>query len=462
MSSKLNFYPSLKANMGTWDYYITRMRIGDVAREISFASEFGAQQDQVDTLGEARQRALSTGRVRKQIVSFLEKKHRFFSSLVVATMEGDPMFFPVTINTDSVGSVFSNSGVDESFGVLRLDESRKIYALDGQHRLAAIKSILDIGYRRTMRIRDEINVPDDFKDETLSVIMIIPKSAEKPEDFLRNYRRLFASLNRHAIKTDKDTDIIIDEDDVYAILTRQLVSKHDFFKDSGKEGQSQRVKMKGRNLRDGDSHFIPLQTLYDMNRTLLLTRTRKSDKTWAKREQDSRPSDEELESLYKELSGYWNAIAGAIPALRKSPGEMRPANKGNNHMLFRPIGQEVLAKVVRMILDKKCSSGKASESDMTKAIASCLGSIKWNLMSHPWRGIMVVPGKTDEDYTMRSAERAKSIDWSASFIATLTGIEPAPDDVLFEYWESLITPLPEDPTKYWNKHIEPLFKPSKK
>ena len=463
MSSKLNFYPSLKANMGSWDYYITRMRIGDVAREISFASEFGAQQDQVDTLGEARQRALSTSRVRKQIVSFLEKKDRFFSSLVVATMEGDPMFFPVTINSDNVGSVFANSKVDESFGVLRLDETRKIYALDGQHRLAAIKSMLDMNYRKAMRIRDDINVPENFENETLSVIMVIPKSAENPTAFLRNYRRLFASLNRHAKKTDKDTDIIIDEDDVYAILTRQLVSKHPMFQDTGKEGQSQRIKMTGRNLKDTDSHFTSLQTLYDMNKTLLLTRTRKSDGAWKNKEDDSRPPDEELESLYKELSNYWNAIESALPDLSKPPIEMRPASKGKNHMLFRPIGQEVLAKAVRMILDKKFASGKGSKDDMAKAIASSLSSIKsWNLLSHPWYGIMVERGKTEKDYTMRSAKRAQAIEWSTHFITNLAGVTSTSDDILFEAWESLITPQQADPTKYWDKHIAPLLKPSKK
>ena len=462
MSSKLNFYPSLKAHMGTWDYYITLMRLEDIAHEISFASEFGAQPDQVDTLGKARQRALSDRRVRDHIVYFLQKEHRFFSSLVVATMEGQPAFYPVVINSDTIGGAFVDSDIDQSFGVLRLDSSRKIYALDGQHRLAAIKSMLDKNYRREMGIEENIHVPDNLAKEELSVIMVIPKSTQNPMDFIHDYRRLFASLNRHAKKTDKDTDIIIDEDNAYAILTRQLVSNHVLFQDTGDEGQSQRVKMAGKNLYDKDPHFTSLQTLYEMNKILLSTKIRKDNNIEIK-DTDSRLPDEELENLYAELSGYWNAIAGALPVLqKKKPSEMRPASKEKNHMLFRPIGQEVLAKTVRAILDAKFPDGNASEDDMRKTIASSLSSIDWNLLSPPWRGIMVIPGKTEIDYTMRSAERARAIDWTTHFITNLAGVTSIDNDSLFEAWEALINPQPEDTKKYWNKHVAPLLKPSKK
>ena len=459
MSSKLNFYPSLKAQMGIWDYYITRMRIRDVAREVSFASEFMTQENQVDVLGNARQRALSRSRVREQIVSYLEREHRFFSSLVVATVEGKPKFFPVNISTDDASGIFADSDIDESFGILRLDESRRIYALDGQHRLAAIKSIIDKGYRKGMGLPEENNVSDSFGDEELSVIMIIPKSNDKDKNFLRNYRRLFASLNRHAKTTSRETNIIIDEDDVYAILTRQLINEHDLFQDpSNKEGESQRVKMGARNLAEKDPHFTSLQTLYDANKILLLTRERV--KPWKKKDKDSRPTEENLECFYKELSDYWSAIADGLPDLRKLPLEMRPSSKGNNHMLFRPVGQIVLATVVRSILDAKFPNGRGKRSEMKKHIASSLGSINWNLLSYPWYGIVVTPGKNNEEYTLREDKRKEVIKWASHFVQTLAGIGPMSQDRLFEEWKALVSPKQDK--EYWDKNIAPLFKSAKK
>ena len=50
---------------------------------------------------------------------------------------------------------------------------------------------------------------------------------------MKKYRKLFSTLNRYAKKTDGATNIILDEDDTFAILTRRLITDHEFFRWTG-------------------------------------------------------------------------------------------------------------------------------------------------------------------------------------------------------------------------------------
>ena len=88
--------------------------------------------------------------------------------------------------------------------------------------------------------------------------MFTPTS-ELQEEFLKRYRRLFGNLNRYAKPMDAVTNIIMDEDDAFAIVTRRLITEHTFFKYSGRHRESARIKtVKGKNLRSTDSYFTSL------------------------------------------------------------------------------------------------------------------------------------------------------------------------------------------------------------
>ena len=59
------------------------------------------------TLDEEIQRTLRETRVYKEIVEYLKRQpYRFFSSLVVAALEGNPMFYPVEITEDPQFVIF--------------------------------------------------------------------------------------------------------------------------------------------------------------------------------------------------------------------------------------------------------------------------------------------------------------------------------------------------------------------
>ncbi len=235
----MQFYPAIKAYMGDWIYFIVKMRMREVATEV----QFGSQVHNDFTLDEAIQRTLNESRVKQELVAYLTgSDDRFFASLVVAAIGGSPKFFPVSITDDPSFKMIATT-MEDSFGVLRFDGDQNYYALDGQHRLKAIKSLI----HPDIEAGDQ-NPPKNFANEEISVLMVVRPSEARDDDWLISYRRLFSNLNRYAKPTDKDTNIIMDEDDAFAILTRRLISDHYFFQARGRQQDSHRVLTKGKSL----------------------------------------------------------------------------------------------------------------------------------------------------------------------------------------------------------------------
>jgi DGQHR domain-containing protein len=292
--------------MGRWNYYVVKMSMRELADNVKFAADVNDDR----TLDEAIQRVLNESRVKKDIITYLiRQQDRFFSSLVVAALQGNPKWYPVTIEDDERFALFrDDTRLNQTFGVLSFDGTQDYYALDGQHRLAAIKALVD------PNSDVYADAPPKFRDEEVSVIVVVPSEAEGHEEFLKRYRRLFGNLNRYAKPMDQVTNIIMDEDDAFAIVTRRLITEHEFFRYSGRQRESARIKTeKGKNLRATESYFTSLETFYEMNISLLTTKARKN-KGWNVEEDDFkefrrfRPDDEVIDSLFEEIRMYWDGL----------------------------------------------------------------------------------------------------------------------------------------------------------
>ena len=373
----MQMYPAIKARMGDWNYYIVRMTMREIANEVNLASERWED----PTLSDAIQRELDEPRVKGALVNYLaHREDRFFSSLVVAAIGGHPSFEPAT-----PPAWLKSVSFRESVGLLAFDDNPKYYALDGQHRLKAIKELLD----------NPASAPDGFDSEQVTVIVVAREEQHRNEDiWLQRYRRLFSSLNRYAKPTDKDTNIIMDEDDVFAIVTRRLISDHKHFRAAGRQRDSFRVLTKGKNMKSGAPHFISLQTLYTVNATLLTTPERErrlGGPRGLKLSLQFRPEEHLVDLDYQTLAACWDAILAAVPSLKGPPEKMRahqlpdPNPDGyQDHLLFWPIGQEMFANVVREILNRAQLGDDATVAAMIRALKP-LGAVPWELHDAPWR-----------------------------------------------------------------------------
>ena len=452
----MQLYPALRAHMGDWTYYIVKMRMREVAAEVKFGSEVHNDY----TLDEAIQRTIRESRVKTEIVSFLTgRDDRFFSSLVVAATGGSPKFYPVSIDDDPQFAIFSDEpSIEESFGVLRFSGDQSYYALDGQHRLKAIKTLL-----QPEDESERVEPPLNFENEEISVLMVIRPQDTSEDDWLQSYRRLFSSLNRYARPTDADTNIIMDEDDVFAILTRRLIAHHGFFKAPGRHLDSLRVQTKGASLREGTSHFTTLRQLYAMNEVLLTTYARDNNgwgcgigrETDVKRFKRFRPQEDYIDELFDELSVYWDALIEAIPDLTSSePSEAKNhEDETADNVLFWPIGQDVMITIARALLNRIPNPTQNPTREEAITALEPLGKVDWRLYHVPWRGLLLVPAPTranPDRWSMRNESRKQATDTAKRVLRWITGLDENEDELRDEYQSRLI-PTPDEIAAEWEK-----------
>lgn len=493
-----SMYPAIEAGIGRWTYYIVKMKVSDLAKEVNLSSDVHQER----TLDEAIQRKIMDSRAREDLVAYLhDREDRFLNSIVVAALGGSPTFTSLQLADTPENTVFRAMQLDQSFGVLTFAGGEKYYALDGQHRLAAIKAILHPSDHRKDRFAREY-ITDDFRqsfgEEEISVIMVVqdPGDDESARDeVLRDYRRLFSSLNRYAKATDHNTNIIMDEDDGIAILTRRLIAEHEFFKWTvDKPSEYSIVKTeKGKNLRTSDSFFTQIEVLYDLNSTFLTSATR-CTKGWKLNEREiiahkdfkkiwriNRPDEGVLDELYGELSSIWDGLLETLPELRQPPPKMRVHNpsgdqedpSNQDHVLFWPIGQELMAGIIRALLDDystKNAKEVLSKDEVLEAIAP-LKHVDWSLHSEPWKHLLLVQTADKAgniSWTMRNEGRNIAVDIAKDvlfFIVGLSALNEADQESLRNRWAQGLSLLPDydvNTTEMWEKIVAQAISPPDK
>ena len=435
-------YAALKMEMGSWLYYSVKMKMSEVASEIKFAYEVNDDK----TLDTAIQREIGTSRAGTQIVNYLvQNEHRFFNSLVVAALDGNPSFSAVSIEDDPKFEFFRDKFKD-TFGILSFDDSLKTYALDGQHRLYAIKKLIDGSA--------SLAPPPGFHDETINVIFVVPADDVARDEFLKAYRRLFSSLNRHAKSTAKNTNIIMDEDDRFAIVTRRLFSDFDFFKWNGHDEDPKiDTEATGENVRANSTAWATLVGLYNMNISLLWDKELQSKVGVYKASHDliqETPADEDVENLYGYLEKIWDALLMTLPVLEADPSKKRKfvedSDEFEDNLLFRPIGQTgILAPVARRLLNHFDVGMNSDEKDFRAALKP-LAMIDWNLQSDLWRDLLTIRNP-DGKWIMRNEDRQRAIEKGRAIVMWLCGLEDLNEDqleTLKQDWSFMLLGSEED------------------
>lgn len=318
--------PALRGSFGTWIFYSCLMSLRDIADRVNYAHEIHPDQ----ALSQLIQRSLEGARA-KHIASYLETTvDRFFNSLVFATYDGSPEWLELgNIRSTTRPELLDELSptVKESIGFLRLSGNEKIFALDGQHRLAGIK--------RALASKPEL------ADEVVSVLLVGHKNTVAG---MQRTRRLFTTLNKTAKAVKKNDIIALDEDDVMAITARRLVEHDPRFK-------SPRIAViASTSLPSANRIALTTVTnLYDVLKVIF-----EFEKASSRRDlRFNRPSDAALDAYYKSATSYFSALAKAFPPVgavmsAAEPGEVTSLWRGpeGGHLLFRPIGLDAFTRVV--------------------------------------------------------------------------------------------------------------------
>lgn len=323
--------PALRGTFGDWTYYSALLPLADFATRVSFADEIHKSKSLSDMI----QRALKGGQGgsrAKDIASYL-KQHdeRFFSSLVVAVYGGKPEWFPVRIEKGGIDMPEPPES-KEILSTLRLSGEERLFAVDGQHRLAGMKKLIQENHQGK-------HLP--ALADLVSALFISHRT-----DKLERSRRLFTTLNKTAIPVSKMERIALDENDAMAITVRRLVEEHPYF-------TGHRIAMNHTNNlgTDDDIALTTLGNLYDILKVIFLAMTGKKRKAL----EYERPSDPELEVYFSAAVAFFKALSRIDPAisayfsgttdvgLRKICAANR--NRKGGSVLFRPIGLAIMAEL---------------------------------------------------------------------------------------------------------------------
>ena len=353
--------PAFQCSVGDWKYYIAMMKYAEVKNHVSFAHEL--RSSATTELGQLFQRGL-TKRAEEITKYLLTSQSRFLGAIVIAAYGGDPQYAAIEMET-AEGML---RGLDRGFGVLVFDGSQSYFALDGQHRLRAII--------------DAVKANPKLGSEDLCVLIVT--HLDTPEGRKRT-RRLFTNINRNAVKTAKAEDIVLDEDDGFAVLTRQLLEEHAALKVNGRvkvivsQGADGELKLAGNSISKSDKKAMTtLPVLYDIGQYLGY------DFPGSVRERKARPSDSDLEACYKTLSRrleeFLHAAGDLLKRLDDAPTavEVRgiKGKEGAGHPMMRPVIQKAVARAVKEILQQ----GQLDWPTVMKR----LSKLDWQLSKGPW------------------------------------------------------------------------------
>ncbi|MBD0862458.1 DGQHR domain-containing protein [Gordonia sp. zg691] len=372
------FIPAFQATVGDWKYYMCVMKYAQVANNVNFAHEMGGNKD----LNSLIQRGISS-RTEDIEEYLLKSSHRFLGSLIVACWGGQPEYIELQMD-DPDGYL---KGVDSGFGVLTFDGSQQYFALDGQHRLTAIKSAVK---------RDPA-----LGAEEICVLLVSHYNTTEGRE---RTQRLFTNINRNAKTTTKSENIALDVDDTFAVITRRLLTEHEFLRDTG------RVRVFTKPPTDGDfslagasvpvtdpKAWTTIGILYSMLKHLGYGLPKEAF------DEATRPSEDVLELAYKTLTSRVDDLlhyCGQIQEKLENTSDARalrsPKNKeGTGHAFMRPVVQETVCRAIESILDQQTLSwddtmSRLSELDWT------IGRGIWLSVFNPTAGRMMT-GKEYKD-----------------------------------------------------------------
>ncbi|EAR8185701.1 DGQHR domain-containing protein, partial [Salmonella enterica] len=317
--------PCLRGYIGSWITYSCMMRLSDASELIGFAEEL----HQIDKLSDKIQRELNTDRAEEISRYLVSNEDRFFNSLVVAVYDGNPNWHEIggiTPNNEEASLLEFPEYAGNCLGFLSITRDEKFFALDGQHRLAGIKTAL----------KSNSNIADEL------ISVIIAAHSNTPEGKIRS-RRLFTTLNKKAKLVSKDTIIALDEDDIAACITRRLIESDDFpyFNEDN-------ISFNSGPVRDRTS-ITSIVNIYDNVQKLV------AYKLGVKIIELERFRYRDNLGLFGFVSDFYGHTFEACPELsqvakgERQAGFYRNSETGG-HVLFRPIGWDLYTDVVLFAL----------------------------------------------------------------------------------------------------------------
>jgi len=308
----------------------------------------------------------------------------------------------------------------------------RIYALDGQHRVIGVKAALKMireGFiqekrktgevipRRTQRLEVWFEAIDDDgtlarQSQRLHVesvgVKLVPAviKGETWEQAIQRLASIFKAFNNTSVRISDGAMAAMDHEDGFAMTARRVWKSHSFLKDDTSLSRPRRISPTHNTISAKSTTFTTLATLKRM--AVFLLAGNPEFATWyaaTRRNLMGQPPLEADVAAASEVFGqFWDGIA-EIPSVseinppnaksvvskRAFPSEDDPDAEG--HMLFRPIGQQALARAVGLLTNRQRHPMTIAQIFDLLNKYDKRGGFKMTKTTNPWWGVLYDAGK---------------------------------------------------------------------
>lgn len=363
------YLPAIRSKVGDWRLYISTLSFDLIAKLIKAPDEVHERKRLSDWI--QREAILPH---EKSIASYIaENEQRFLGAIIVGVYGGSPDWAPLTVSFEN--NLLSidekqQEKVKDVLGFLSFTGKEKLFAIDGQHRVAGIKRAIE----------DNDNLAEFLSDEMSVIFVAHDASTIKGRE---RTRRLFTTVNKKAKPMSKTAIIALDEDNGFAVVTRRLIDEHWLFEDK-REHIS--YTSTGSLHSSYTNAFTSVTGLYEI--IMDFYPKDKRELGYTKKEfLNRRPKDEIVDKYLKSVREYLDALLTEVPSLKKvfvdGNGKANDFRKpGSNFLLFRPVGQRAFTKAVQHLMSRNIS---------IKGAIKILKKVDMNLEKDLWHHILWDP-----------------------------------------------------------------------
>jgi DNA sulfur modification protein DndB len=381
-----------RAKLGSTVYYIAKMPVEELVNSVGLAIELPEWKDM--TPDEKMQREPDINRVVNEICPyFIEDEDRFFGSLIVDIYSGfESMKFDPISKYVKGDITFAYDVSMQDAGFLSLPGKERLIALDGQHRLLAMKlclkgnsaiSAVMLGNKKMTPQMLALEAHPELADEEVSVIFVEHRDNIK-------IRKIFNKVNKYARQTGRGQNIITADDDVYATIARRLFSDGAVLQGVGK---NELVNWKSNTLSQRSKQLTTVSALYTIAETL------SKDKGWSAKAMPS--NEDEIEEVFEENTEFWTELLKGMEVYQEYLDLTRKdkpiSNLRDQNLLMKPVAHMALAHVAYY----------AKKHDVAwPDVVVKLNKVNWSMDNSIWFNILVIPAKKKKVITGKESIRA--------------------------------------------------------
>ena len=346
----------MKARLGNIDYYILSMKAGEFVNNVKIPKELEGWEDM--SVEERYQRDINYNRVRKQIAPYLvNNESRFFGSVIVAAMNfGEAVSFEPLADMTMKGLPGLYRSAASGMGFLTFTGGEVLVPLDGQHRLKAIEFAITGRDERGRDIPD-INPCPQLAQEDVTVVLV--PWDDEPQKPLK-MRKIFTHVNKYARPTTTGQNVVTDDDDIAAVLAREIANNLI---------SSRLAKYASNTLNVKDPEFTTLAIIHSCNKAII-----ESTFPGEKLDTTQLPDDDRQRLYSQKTQEVWEKLLDGIDVFADALGDKEETGDKNRreirkaNLLGKPVAQECLVKAFLRLTGAPTNMGYQEANERLNAL----------------------------------------------------------------------------------------------